>query len=476
MSLIRRVFFRRSVLSVLLTAAVITLLVFAGPRAAQALTITVSNPASGTLGSNYSFTVTINVEDVKDLLPIDHIDLQIYKQGGPNSVEYNNLPLPAGPNTNANKVYYQAGGTLNVTGTSGDNWGEADSGVADRYGYGYVEGSGWGTENFIPGYGYGYVNGGDHIGPTSITYSITWTSPASWPVGIYEIKVLVYGNGTTAFTHQTSYTFTLSTAGGGGGGGGGGGMVGVLAFGFIIDTQGRISVEARCIGENAEAYLILDSGTYCLLDGAPLVFIYMRPVPDEQVPSPTPYNGRFVTRCFTLGPENANFSPPISLIFNFDPTRIPNGFNEEDIYIAKWDDQLQQWIKQQSYVNQDDNKVSCLVSTFSNYAVIAVPPSEPEPEPVTTPPPTTEPEPVITVPPTTEPEPEPEPEPVTPPVATTEPEPEKEPTTVPPVVAPVNISESKGISQWVLAGSVFGGAVLIILLAVYLFWYRKILE
>jgi hypothetical protein len=412
-----------------------------------------------------SFTVIVTVEN-GDLLPVESVDLEITNGSFTRTVS--GLPRLTTPSP---IIYTHVDGDVSIKATAAGDWGGASNSNRIGYGYRYPTGQ-YGSESGT-GYGYGYVGGG---GSTSITYDVTWNTPAGWPTGIYYINVLVYvSSGGTALTNQNTYTFTLNT-GGGGGGGGGGGMVGVLAFGFIIDTQGRISVEARCIGENAEAYLVLDSGTYCLLDGAPLIFIYMRPVPDVQVPSPTPYNGRFVTRCFTLGPENANFSPPISLIFNYNPTRIPNGFNEEDIYIAKWDEQTEQWIKQQSYVNPDDNKVSCLVSTFSNYAVIAVPPSKPEPEPVTTPPPTTEPEPVITVPPTTEPEPEPEPEPETPPVVTTEPEPEKEPTTVPPVVAPINISESKGISQWVLAGSVFGGAVLIILLAVYLFWYRKILE
>ena len=53
MSLVRRAFLKKSVLSVLLTTAVVTLLVFAGPRAAQALTITVNNPVNGELENVY---------------------------------------------------------------------------------------------------------------------------------------------------------------------------------------------------------------------------------------------------------------------------------------------------------------------------------------------------------------------------------------------------------------------------------------
>jgi hypothetical protein len=474
MSLVRRAFLKKSVLSVILTAVVITLLVFAGPRAAQALTITVSNPATGILGSPVTFTVEVNIEDT-DLLPIDHIDLHINSTNPPGSDAYfPNLPLPSDDVTPVDKDYSDPGsGNLHVVGNGDSNWGGADSGAAERYGYGYVEGSGEITQTYAPGYGYGYINGGN-IGPTSVTYDCTWTSPGNWPVGAYEIKVLVYGNGGgSAITHPDTYTFTLS-AGGGGGGGGGGGMVGVLAFGYIIDSQGKLSVEARAISENAEAYLVLAAGTYCLLDGAPITFIYIWPLAEDKVPPVTPNDGQFVTRIFTLGPEGANFSPSITLIFNYNPSLIPDGFDEADLYIAKWDDQSNQWIKLGSLVNPDKGTISCLVSSFSDYAVIAAHYSEPEPEITPEPEPEPEPEPIPTPPTTTEPGPEPEPE--TPPVITTEPEPNPEPETVTPIIVPIDITHPKGINQWVVAGSVFGGAVLIVALAIYLFWYRKILE
>ena len=80
-------------------------------------------------------------------------------------------------------------------------------------------------------------------------------------------------------------------------------------------------------------------------------------------------------------------------------------------------------------------------------------------------------------PPTTiEPEPEPEPIPTPEPTPEPEMEPGVESETVTPLVAPFQIEESGGINQWALAVIIFGCAVVIIALAVYLFWHKKILE
>lgn len=474
MSLVKRAFLRRSVLSVLLTAAVITLLVFAGPRAAQAVTVTVSSISGSTLGSPVNFTVTVNVEDVKDLLPIDHINLEIAYDTS-HKVDAQNLPLPDAPANPVNKSYSESWGTLSITGTGGAFWGEADSGAADRYGYGYVEGSGWSTETYTPGYGYGYVSGGDYIGPTSLTYNISWTSPAGWPSGEYEIKVLVYGNGSTAFTHEIPYTFTLSTGGGGGGGGGGGMPIGVTFISEHLNPESRLIQDVIAISFDKKVSLMMWQGIIVKNSyGAPLSWVSIKPMEGE-IPDP-PEDASIIGIPYDLKPDWATFNPSARITFKYNPASIPEGIEEEDLTLAYYNTLREEWVVLRNItVDTEAHTISGDLNHFTSFTVIHIPgaaepeiTAEPEPEP--------EPVPVPTTPPTTQPEPEPEPEPETPPATTTEPEPGTEPETVPSVVAPIQISDSKGINQWVLAGSVFGGAVLLIGLAVYLFWYRKILD
>ncbi len=65
------------VVALALVLAISVSLWFAAPLPVKALEITITNPTSGALGSTYSFTVKVDVED-RDLLPIHTIDLSIY--------------------------------------------------------------------------------------------------------------------------------------------------------------------------------------------------------------------------------------------------------------------------------------------------------------------------------------------------------------------------------------------------------------
>src|SRR3990167_757658 len=94
LNVVKRVFLHRSILSVLVTLGIMAVMVLTGTTA-KALNITFpSVPSSGTLGSAYTFTVKVDVQDT-DLLPIQGVDLVIYNAASPttNTVTYTDLPL-----------------------------------------------------------------------------------------------------------------------------------------------------------------------------------------------------------------------------------------------------------------------------------------------------------------------------------------------------------------------------------------------
>jgi uncharacterized repeat protein (TIGR02543 family) len=157
------------------------------------------------------------------------------------------------------------------------------------------------------------------------------------------------------------------------GGGGGGGMVGVLAFGYNIGTDGRLKSEMRAISENAEAFLILAQGTYCLLDGFPLTFITIMPLSAVDEQPLIPEGTHLLTRIFKLGPEGSTFEPAIQLIFNFKSLIIPEGFSEEDMYIGTWDEENLQWIRLESQLIPENQQIMTEISGFSMYAVMVSP-------------------------------------------------------------------------------------------------------
>jgi hypothetical protein len=145
-------------------------------------------------------------------------------------------------------------------------------------------------------------------------------------------------------------------------------MVGVLAFGYIIDSNGRIKTEARCISEGGEAYLLLPQGTYCLLNGYPLTFIYIQP--DSEVNPLIPDYMILISRIFNLGPEGSTFDPPIKLIFNYDPSLVPVDLDVLDMVIYRWSPELGQWVPLKTHVDPEKQIAWVEISGFSTYAVM----------------------------------------------------------------------------------------------------------
>ncbi len=169
---------------------------FATPTKALDMTFP-SLPTSGTLGSTYSFQVTVDIAD-SELLPIQNINLYVYKSDARVTYEatFANLPLAT---TTSPYTSITATGTSGTSGTvsitaSASNW-------LRGYGYGYAA---WeGTAQYF-GYGYGYGYG---AGTASITYNVDWTPPLDWPAANYKVEVKLTANGQT-FT-EISNEFVL---------------------------------------------------------------------------------------------------------------------------------------------------------------------------------------------------------------------------------------------------------------------------
>jgi len=204
-------------LPVFLVIAIAASLWFATPTKAVDITFP-SLPSTGTLGSTYTFTVKVNIED-QDLLPIQDIDMYIFQNGdytrttSPRKATLADLPL-----TSTSRSYTNAqtsGGAASVTASASSGW---TSGYT--YGTGYAAWNGDGY-SFGQTYGYGYGSGASYI-----TYTVVWTSPSSWPAANYKVELALTATGpdlNKTFI-ETSSAFALSAASSGviGGGGGGG--------------------------------------------------------------------------------------------------------------------------------------------------------------------------------------------------------------------------------------------------------------
>jgi transcriptional regulator with XRE-family HTH domain len=176
----------RMVLVLFLVIAFGASLWYASPAPVKAVDININNPATGTLGSTYTFSFRVDINDA-DLLPIQSVDLRIYRVNntGIYTVLFTDLPVPSTPDTTLSDVYYEAGGTATIYGETGPIWAGAQN---TRYGYGYgYQSQTWETINFGDSYGYGYNYGGDYTGEAYITYTVIWVPPSGWPEDTYRI-------------------------------------------------------------------------------------------------------------------------------------------------------------------------------------------------------------------------------------------------------------------------------------------------
>lgn len=111
--------FARIAIAVVLVVAVAVSLWFASP--ARALTVDITNPSTGTLGSTYSFTTTITIEE-SELVPITQVNLSIYKADNRSTYEASATSLPRSTGSTSYTNAQTGGGAISVTSTPTAGW------------------------------------------------------------------------------------------------------------------------------------------------------------------------------------------------------------------------------------------------------------------------------------------------------------------------------------------------------------------
>jgi hypothetical protein len=474
MARLKRVIFNKVSLSVLMTAAILATLLLTN-LPAKAMSITVTNPSSGTLRSAYSFSVTINVEN-SDVLPIQNVNMQITNAAAPSTyfASCTNLPLPTSAGGTATGSYSDPGtfGTVSVSGTSGANWGYGYDASRYGYGYGYISGT-YGYSSFASGYGYGYNNGSTDLGPTSITYSIVWYPPTNWPTGTYNIQVTAYGtsgDSTTAFTN-TAAAFTMAAAPANytGGGTPGGAFVvtpGTTNVSNVVNYQGVFSQTVNVTSADNLVNLNIPSGTVGkTAGGASLTQISINPMTTPPAP---PTGANVIGLTYDFGPAGATFNPAISMKFTYTAANIPTGVTEANLVVAFYDTVAGQWVTVPVVVDTVNHTITAQVTHFTAFSVMNIPA-----KPVTTTTPavittttttTTTTTAITSSTPTTTP---------TSAVVT------QQPTTTMPTSASANTPittlapPAKKVNLWIVGGIIAAVVVIAVILLYFLVWRRK---
>jgi transcriptional regulator with XRE-family HTH domain len=170
----------RLALPVFLVILVAVSIWYAAPTPVKALEISYSSLPAGTLGSTYTFTVTVSIQSTEHL-PVQSADVIIYKVDAPTTYKATLADMPlADSSTSAHNPSEGSGsGTATVAAVADATWGY----TASATGYANWKGTGYSFSPYTSG-GYGYQAG---TGTTSIVYTIVWTPPSSWSAGSYKI-------------------------------------------------------------------------------------------------------------------------------------------------------------------------------------------------------------------------------------------------------------------------------------------------
>ena len=383
----------RAGLAAVMVIIIASALWFATP--AQALTIGISGlPTTGTVGQPVTFTGLVTTTN-NDRLPIQSVNLQI---NGSTPITLIGLPIPNVPNGTASQDFtpISGGGTFHIVGTTDSNWGYVSSTNTYGYGYGYPSGSyGYG---YGSGYGYGYGYG-TNVGPTTLTYTITWT-PGNLSTGPNTVNLVVYGNGgSSAFTSNAPAPINLSVQstgsnyGGGGGNGVGANPPGLtisedasgrtFRLGGVINGQGIFTQPVTADSADNNVHAKINAGVVGLTkDGLPLSQITMAPLAASPA---APTGGNVIGLTYDLGPNGATFAPPITLTFNYDPTKLAAGVNASSLVLAYYDTVAAQWVNLTNIVVDTVNHtVSADSAHFTPFAVISRAPAAASTTPVVT--------------------------------------------------------------------------------------------
>ncbi|MFC1976783.1 hypothetical protein ACFLWS_00725 [Chloroflexota bacterium] len=95
-------------------------------------------------------------------------------------------------------------------------------------------------------------------------------------------------------------------------------------------------------------------------------------------PSTTLRNKTTIGYHYEAGPEGTTFDQPITITLSYDPVDIPERASEDDLVIATWDEDADDWVEfEDSIVNKSNRTVSVQVTHFSRYTITAPAPPPP---------------------------------------------------------------------------------------------------
>jgi len=136
-----------------------------------------------------------------------------------------------------------------------------------------------------------------------------------------------------------------------------------------VDDQGIVQSNTTLTTTDSKLSLYIAAGNKILdAQGSPLTSFSA--VIEPSPPAPPPRGA--VLLAYNLGPDVAIFDPPITLSMSYDPEALPEDLTEDNLSVAYWDST--EWLVLEAIADTTAKTVSCEVSHFTIFAVVATPP------------------------------------------------------------------------------------------------------
>ncbi len=156
-------------------------------------------------------------------------------------------------------------------------------------------------------------------------------------------------------------------------------MLGALHT-LSLDSEGKLIAGAELASPDGAITLSIAKGTRLLdKDGRTLTLLWLKIDSEPIFPSEEAY---IIGEVYHLGPPDAIFDPPLTLTLSYDPSELPEGVREDNVYIAPYDEAMGWGKYSYKRVDTERHQVTTQIERMTRYTVLApITPASSEPAP-----------------------------------------------------------------------------------------------
>jgi hypothetical protein len=135
---------------------------------------------------------------------------------------------------------------------------------------------------------------------------------------------------------------------------------------LMIDYSGNVQTDVQLQTLDSQFILYIPAGTIVSSSNGSVIKILschdVYPLPDSP-------DGSRIIAVYSFGPDGVKFTPSFTASFKYDPATLSVDTDENDLYIAWWDDT--RWVRvSDSKVDPVSDHITFVIDSFKRYAVL----------------------------------------------------------------------------------------------------------